>query len=236
MKNTLTLTVLFSFLLFSASAQVLSKEEKKRLKEELKNYSKDLEGYKAKMQDITNTLDSNDAEIKRLKDDLVYASTKQAELENKVADYDKQVLKCFEENNILKGNPPSENADPALVKQVIAGMNNAPQKGTSFKVQIGLYKEFNINKYFEQPRYIGYEEVDGLNRYVISYFPEEEVAKKFVEDVRKMGIKDAFVSKYIDGVRVYEWSKNSKYNGKPEPKSLQEALEMEKNLKKSKVQ
>ena len=90
---------------------------------------------------------------------------------------------------------------------------------------------FNINKYFDQPRYIGYEEVDGMNRYIISYFPEEEIAKKFVADVRKMGVKDAFVSKYIDGQRVYEWSKNPKYAGKPEPASLQEHLENEKKEK-----
>jgi hypothetical protein len=87
-----------------------------------------------------------------------------------------------------------------------------------------LYKNFSINKYFDAPRFIGYEEVDGLNRYIISYFPDEEIAKSFVSDVRKMGIKDAFVSKYIDGVRVYEWNKNPKYAGKPEPETLQDAL------------
>jgi hypothetical protein len=66
-----------------------------------------------------------------------------------------------------------------------------------------------------------------MNRYVISYFPDEETAKSFVADIRKLGIKDAFVSKYIDGVRVYEWDNNPKYKGKKVPASLSEALEME---------
>lgn len=222
-------------LLFSArlTAQELSKEEKKRLKEELKNYMSDLGGYKAKMEDIRNTLDSNEAEIKRLKDDQAYASTRQAELENRIAAYDTKVKELTQENKMLKGEEVVD-GDSVVTKKFMADMQHPPVKGTVYKVQIGLYKEFNINKYFDQPRYIGYEEVEGMNRYIISYFPDEEVAKQFVEDVRKMGIKDAFVSKYIDGQRVYEWSKNPKYKGKKEPQSLQEAIDMEKKGKKKK--
>ena len=225
MKKTFPFIAFAMLLSHFAFGQELSKAEKKRLKDELKTYEKDLAGYKAKMEDIRATLDSNDAEIKRLKDDLAYASTKQAELENKIAALDTDLKNATDEAAILRGENV-EGADSAVVAKVQTAMTNAPQKGTVYKVQIGLYKEFNINKYFEQPRFIGYEEVDGMNRYIISYFPDEEVAKNFVADVRKMGIKDAFVSKYIDGERVYEWSKNPKYKGKPEPATLQEALEV----------
>lgn len=235
MKNLICLLLGAFMLAGNLSAQKdLSKEEKKRLKEELKNYMSDLSGYKAKMDDIRSTLDSNEAEIKRLKDDQAYASTRQAELENRIAAYDTKVNELTQENQHLRGEYV-EGGDTAVTQKFMKGMNNAPQKGTVYKVQIGLYKEFNINKYFDQPRYIGYEEVDGMNRYIISYFPDEEIAKKFVEDVRKMGIKDAFVSKYIDGERVYEWSKNPKYKGKKEPSTLQEALDMDKKNKKKKA-
>lgn len=206
-----------------AMGQELSKAEKKRLKDELKSYEKDLAGYKAKMEDIRATLDSNEAEIKRLRDDQAYASTKQAELENKIASLDSDLNKARQESAMLRGENV-ENPDPEVVAKVKVAMTNKAQTGTVYKVQIGLYKNFTINKYFDQPRFIGYEEVDGYNRYIISYFEDEEVAKSFVGDVRKMGIKDAFVSKYIDGVRVYEWSKNPKYKGKKEPATLQEAV------------
>ena len=228
-KSIVAATLLFLFA--GAQAQTeLTKEEKQRLKEELKSYMSDLAGYKAKMLDIRSTLDSNEVEISRLKDDLAYADTRQAELEFKVAAYDTELKKAQQENTLLKAGTV-ENPDPEVAQKVVTQMNKTPEKGTVYKVQIGLYEEFNINKYFDQPRYIGYEEVDGMNRYIISYFPEEEIAKKFVADVRKMGVKDAFVSKYIDGQRVYEWSKNPKYAGKPEPASLQEHLENEKKEK-----
>jgi chromosome segregation ATPase len=94
-------------------SQELSKDEKKRLKEELKNYGKDLAGYKAKMEDIRATLDSNEAEIKRLKDDQAYASTKQAELENKIAGLETDLKKSEQESALLRGeNVPD--ADPKL--------------------------------------------------------------------------------------------------------------------------
>lgn len=251
MKKIISTAAMAAFVFTSVFAQELSKEERKRLKEELSAYGKDLAGYKAKMDDLHNTLDSNEAEIKRLKDDLAYAATNQAELDNKIADMDKQLIKCNEENSVLKGynaahgitvaaTEPATNTETKPVGETtttqtapasVSSITNAPQSGTVYKVQIGLYKEFNINKYFAEPRFIGYEEVDGMNRYIISYFPDEEIAKNFVADVRKMGIRDAFVSKYIDGQRVYEWSKNPKYNGKPEPASLQEALEQDKKTK-----
>ena len=233
MKKFFILTACVGLLFNGAFAQELSKDEKKKLKEEVKSYLSDLAGYKAKMQDIRTTLDSNDAEIKRQKDDLAYAATKQAELENKVSDLLKELERCHEENNILRGNPVP-NGDTSLVKEIMTSMNNAPKEGTVYKVQFGLYKEFSINRYFEQPRYIGYEDVGGMNRYIISYFTDENVAMDFVGDVRKMGIKDAFVAKYIDGQRVYEWSKNPKYEGKAVPTSLEEALEMDKKGKKGK--
>ncbi len=223
MKKSILFIALALIFCQAGFSQELSKDEKKRLKEELKNYGKDLAGYKAKMEDIRATLDSNEAEIKRLKDDQAYASTKQAELENKIAGLETDLKKSEQESALLRGeNVPD--ADPEIAAKAQTALTNKAQKGTVYKVQIGLYKNFSINKYFDAPRFIGYEEVDGLNRYIISYFPDEEIAKSFVSDVRKMGIKDAFVSKYIDGVRVYEWSKNPKYAGKPEPETLQDAL------------
>lgn len=285
MQKTLTLFAIVLLCLNITAQEPLSKEEKKRLRDELKNYMSDLEGYSAKMADIRNTLDSNDAEIKHLKDDLAYAATLQAELENKVAAYDKKLNECEvlrnggqlnqdnkpaaatgNEANIISSDEyaaqyksgaksPSDSQTSGTTTKQSTNSNQTPTtgegnatsgnsngamgtslspnpSGTVYKVQIGLYKEFNINKYFEEPRYIGYESVDGMNRYIIGYFPDEQIAEDFVKDVRKMGVKDAFVSKYIDGQRVYEWSKNPKYAGKKVPETLQEALEMEKKSKK----
>jgi seryl-tRNA synthetase len=219
----------------TAFAQELTKAEKKRLKDELKMYEKDLAGYKAKMEDIRTTLDSNDAEIKRLKDDVAYASTKQAEQDNKIAALQVELKNAKDEALLLTGQE-ADGVSQEVIDKVQksraaastaasgggAAMSNEPVAGTSFKVQIGLFK---VNRFFDEARYLGYEEVDGMLRYIISSFPDEATAEKFVKDVRKMGIRDAFVAKYVDGKRVYEWKKNPKYKGQAEPQTLQEALD-----------
>lgn len=273
MRKFLILTSVAVLLFNFAAAQEMTKEEKKRLKEELKAYMNDLAGYRAKMNDIKVTLDSNDAEIKRQKDDIAIASAQIAELDNKLTDYIKELQRCNDslhsiygssqpyvnmtvyEEGANSGNASSSTGGAVIInedgtvsnsdgsastsgstsgKQSANYMNATAKRGTVYKVQFGLYKNFNITKYFDQPRYIGYEEENGMNRYVISDFADENLAMNFVEDVRRMGIKDAFVAKYIDGKRVYEWSKNPKYKGKPVPSSLEEALEMGKKGKKGK--
>jgi glucan-binding YG repeat protein len=242
MKKIFTGIFVFAFAFAQVNAQSLTKEQKKQLKEELKGYLSDLEGYNAKKQDLQNTLDSNDAEIKRLKDDYALCSSKQSELENRVTAYNEELKKAQQENAELKGeevtdidktplkpkNKDGQTKEGEKEKTTAAGetenkgaeaktgktskadMKNAPKKGTIYKVQIGLYEKFNINKYFDEPKYMGYEMVDGMNRYVVGYFNDETVAESFVKDVRKMGIKDAFVAKYVDGKRVFEWNKAPK--------------------------
>ncbi len=202
-----------------------NKEELKKIKDELKNYLKHPEQYKAKMEGNQTDKDSSDAQLSRLKADLKTSQDNETELQKKVAANDEQTKTLQDENAKL---------NEAVTAAKESDMKSATAKGTVYKVQLGMYKGFNINKYFDQPRYIGYEQVDGMNRYVISYFPDQETALKFVADIRKLGIKQAFVAKYIDGTRVYEWSENPKYKGKKIPESLEDALGTNKPAKKSK--
>ncbi len=206
----------------SAITGKISKEEASRIKEELKGYMKNPEAYKAKMEANQAALDSNDVQIKQLTQDLASANSKQAELENKLSETDAQLKSAQEE----KGEMTMKTEESSTASN--NAPTNAPSKGIIYKVQLGIYKTLNINKYFDQQRLIGYEEVDGMNRYIISYFADEDVAQNFVKDIRKLGIKDAFVAKYIDGTRVYEWSENPKYKGKKVPETLEEAIEINK--------
>lgn len=180
----------------------LSKNDKQKLKNELKGYMSDLEGYKAKKEDLQMTLDSNEAQIKRLKDELAYTAMNQTEMQNKVEAYEKEVNKLRSENEELKTWNDST-ANEAMGATVPGAINS--EKGTVYKIQVGNYKEFNLTKYFETPRYIGYEEANGTNRYIISSFTDRKVAFNFLEDIKRLGIKDAFVTKYIDGKRVEGW-------------------------------
>ena len=190
------------------------KEEEKKLKEELKAYEKNLAGYKAFKEQNQATLDSDQAQISRLTAQANAANARASDLETKVNNDEAQI-------NALQQQTTADAAKKTDEASILP-----PASGTYYKVQLGLYKSFNINKYFSEPRTIGYEVVDGMNRYIIAYFNDEGVAQDFVKDIRKMGIKDAFVAKYIDGTRVYDWSANPKYKGKKVPNTLEDALKM----------
>ena len=223
MKKGLTVAALVALLFNFGYSQKLPKDEAKRIKDELKEYIKHPESYKAKMDEQNASKQACDDQNTKLKSELDASKASADDLQKKVAEYDEKLTQMQQEN---------DKAKEVVAKE--AETKTAPSKGTVYKIQLGMYKGFNVNKYFDQPRTIGYEEVDGMNRYVVSYFPDEETALKFVADIRKLGVRDAFVSKYIDGTRVYEWSENPKYKGKKVPNSLEEALGQGKPEKKGK--
>lgn len=200
--------LLFALLISNLSFGQLSKTEKQKLKNELKSYLSDLEGYKAKKDDIQITLDSNESQIKSLKDELAYTIINQSEMANKVAAYENEVKKLLAENEELKNwNDSSAVAASESATSAATGPTGSNEKGTVFKVQIGNYKVFNATKHFEKPRYISYETDGETNRYVIGSFSDRKAAFGFLEDIKKMGIADAFVAKYINGKRVEGWGK-----------------------------
>jgi hypothetical protein len=202
-----------------------NKEEIKKVKDELKNYLKHPEQYKAKMDEMQAAKDTGDAQVSRLTAALQSAQNDLDDAQKKAAASDDQVKQLQTENDTLKASVSTAKEND---------MKGTPPSGTVYKVQLGVYKGLNINKSFDQPRYIGYEDVGGMNRYVISYFPDSLTAAKLVTDIRKLGVRDAFVAKYIDGTRVYEWNLNPKYRGKKVPETLDEALDNGKPAKKGK--
>lgn len=83
--------------------------------------------------------------------------------------------------------------------------------GTSYQIQIGVYKNTELMQYLEEPKYLGYELDKQLIRYHIGYFQDYIEAKKFLDVIKRMGISDAFISEYLDGKKV-KHSSNVNYN------------------------
>lgn len=204
--NKTLLVAICGLLIANTAFGQLSKNDKQKLKNELKAYMSDLEGYKSKKDDLQMTLDSNEAQIKRLKDELAYTAMNQTEMQNKVAAYEKEVSKLRTENEELKSwNDSTVTAAAENAMAATPGAAAVSEKGTVFKIQVGNYKNFSLTKYFSTPRTIGYEDYNGTTRYVIGGFTDRKVAFNFLEDIKRLGISDAFVAKYIDGKRVEGW-------------------------------
>ena len=82
--------------------------------------------------------------------------------------------------------------------------DNMPN-GTIYQVQMGLYEYLDLQSFNKRKKYIKAEEVGNAKRYTIGYFDTVEQALEFRKDMKTLGIKDAFVTQYIDGERVMDF-------------------------------
>ncbi|MEJ6695021.1 MAG: hypothetical protein QNK51_04245 [Chitinophagales bacterium] len=190
MKNILniciTAFVVFAFI-SSSHAQNSQKEMDKKTKSTLKAFKKDPESYRTM--------------IKRYK--------------KQISDYENQVAEL--EEDFYKADYLSRQYNDSLqkmqAKQAGAdsnnGLNNAmgtggmfPAEGTDYRVQLGAYRYFDFTQLLELNQPIGFEKVDEVIHYYMGSWSSANDADEFAQAIRKLKIKDAFVTKYVDGSRM----------------------------------
>jgi len=179
---------------FGASAQ-LSKSEKKDWKKKYKAYKRDLEGFK-------NLVEENGT----LKSQMSNTKRQLAALQSQVADKDSKIAELQDEVNRMKSQVASARAEAQAAKDALSKKPASPapmsMEGVVFKVQIGAFEKKDLSKYFDNnPNFTG-ETVDGLQKVTIGFFRDYWEADTFKKYVREMGVKDAWIVPYKDGVRV----------------------------------
>lgn len=113
-------------------------------------------------------------------------------------------LKMKQENDQLTAQHKGyRNAIDSLLNanQLLLEQTNIPD-GVWFEVQIGAFEYFTLDKYNEELAMLRQQEADGLKKYVLGRFRELSRAEAFINDVRKMGISDAFITGVVDGSRT----------------------------------
>lgn len=185
MKKLICLLVIFCSIHFMtnvayAQDKKMSKKEKKELekkwKKEAKDYKKDpltlkkkFDSYEEKINDLK---EENDKYVKNLKECKDQQARLEDSLETIMQDY----------SRAMGGKKPSES-----------------MKGLVFKVQLGAYKNFDASASFDGSKKLIVERENNLKRYRIGNFDNIETAKTFVEDLKKLGISDAWVVPFVNG-------------------------------------
>ena len=180
---------------FSVSAQ-LSKDEKKEMKRMAKELKKNPEQMKALVDEnesLKSSVASMSAENENLKGQL---SNKNAEIS--AAKAEAQEAKAMAEAQRQRANEMaakaknSQNTDNAL-----------DESGTWFKVQVGAFENIDMSEYFKNnPNFSGEETEEGLQRITLGRFRDYWEADRFKKTLRKMGVKEAWIVPYKEGVRV----------------------------------
>ncbi len=86
----------------------------------------------------------------------------------------------------------------------VYGVLSAVQaKGYYYRIQLGAFKNFDLkNKMNKDDQSIQVEYLKGLEKYMIGLFFTFEDAVSYRKDIQQMGIKDAFIVPYKDGIRI----------------------------------
>ncbi len=190
------------------------KAEMKRWRDKAKAYKKNPMALKAKEEGCAREiaeLTERNAElqkrIKELERQLEECVGKyEAELRRRDARFDSLMyehkkLQTAYEASRTQSEPVrvSEGVRPTVKDQP----GETVERGVVFRVQIGAYQKFKIDdRLANTEKNFSGEYVDGLNKYLIGRFRSYDLAREFRQDIVKLGIRDAFVVAYVDGVRV----------------------------------
>lgn len=185
MKSIRILCILLVLSITPAIIFAQSTSEKKKLKKELRTYRK------MKPMEIRNMKMSYESKLKDKKAlDLKIKNLKRTSdsLQNIVNSNNTRISQL--EAQLQAAQAASANAKP----------NSA--KGYYYRVQLGAYKQYNIKSKSASDESFSAETDNAMNKLTLGLFYNLAEADQFKEDIRRMGVKDAYVVPFKDGKRI----------------------------------
>jgi hypothetical protein len=107
----------------------------------------------------------------------------------------KDEVRCFE-NQVQEARAAAEQT-----KNIPVTTTDQYDEGLVFRVQIGAYRNKDLEKYMTSET-MNEEKGEGVQKYTLGNFRDYWEADKFKKYLREMGVKDAWIVPYQDGVRV----------------------------------
>lgn len=193
-----------------AQAQDDAKEQKKKEKAEKKLWKQKAKTYAKSPLTLRDDLD---AVNKQLKD----CNARNKDLQTKVAAQERAIDSLQTLVNQKTAELSSLQTKYDKLQAAYEAQKNVTEKnilpGLIYHVQVGAYVHFDMNQHLiNTDKSFEGENRDGLNKYMMGNFKDLANAEAFRDDIRKLGIKDAWVVPYIDGTRV-TMEEAAKYTG-----------------------
>jgi uncharacterized tellurite resistance protein B-like protein len=170
----------------------LSKKEKKEWKKKAKEYAKN----PANLKDFTEAKQTAETDNSALKSQV-------STLNKQVSDKNSRIAELEDQISRMRGELATANSELATLKEAPAANSMDFSRGVVFKVQIGAFKNKDLSKYFNNnPNFGGEAAEKGEQKFTIGIFRDYWEADKFKKYMREMGVKDAWIVPYKDGLRV----------------------------------
>jgi TolA-binding protein len=186
-QNFIGLFSLMAMIAFTGTvnAQKLTRKEKKAIKKELRQLKKNPEKYVRQQERTQETIEELTDQVDSLQEQVVSLEAQKQGMQVQI-----------DQLNIKYKN---------LLAEMDRNKQDGIPPGVVYMVQIGYYEDISIPALDTEPKVVHVEQVAGAKRYVIGYFNDLDNAMRFADDIKLLGISDAFVSQYIDGDRNMEF-------------------------------
>ncbi|GIV25939.1 MAG: hypothetical protein KatS3mg026_1631 [Bacteroidia bacterium] len=168
------------------------KQLKKEWKKKAKQYVKNPLALKAREESYQKQVQDRDRQIEELQRRNRELSEQLAQLEDQLRARQYSFDSLQSEIIRLKAAYEAEKKQARL--DVMPGL--------VFKVQIGAFRLFDMRKYAQDNPFFEAEALGDINRYTVGRFRSLELAEAFQKDLKRLGIRDAWVVPFKDGVRI----------------------------------
>lgn len=123
------------------------------------------------------------------------------ELQAEKADYQAEMQQMERENREVSSKLAQTQAALESVTRELQATSD--DYGTWFRVQIGAYQDPKINPDLQTTEDgLGVENANDLQKIVLGRFRDYEKAKQLQNQMKTLGIEDAWIASYQDGQRV----------------------------------
>ena len=171
-----------------------SKAEKAKEKREIKKWKKKLKAMDPlKFRDMVEDYGAIRGQASGLKRQVEEQQGELEQLRAQVAAKDDEVAQMQQRMQ--------EMAQRQKPQDVSSNASTQWDKGIVFKVQIGAFRDKDLTKFTETGNFWA-EDKDGVKKYTIGNFREYWEADAFKKYLREMGVKDAWIVSYENGVRT----------------------------------
>jgi hypothetical protein len=165
---------------------------KKEWKKKAKQYVKNPLALKAREEGFQQQIQNKDQEIEEL-------TKRNQELQERIAELENQLrARQYSYDSLQSEVTRLKAAYEAEKKQTRLDV----MPGLVFKVQIGAFRLFDMRKYAQDNPFFEAEALGDVNRYTVGRFRDLALAEAFQKDIKRLGIRDAWIVPFKDGVRI----------------------------------
>ncbi|MEN3040776.1 MAG: hypothetical protein ABDH66_04465 [Bacteroidia bacterium] len=168
------------------------KQLKKEWKKKAKQYVKNPLALKAREESFQKQVQDRDNQI--------------AELQRRNRELSEQLVKLEDQLRARQYSVDSLQSEITRLKAAYEAEKKQARldvmPGLIFKVQIGAFRLFDMRKYAQDNPFFEAEALGDINRYTVGRFRDLALAEAFQKDLKRLGIRDAWVVPFKDGVRI----------------------------------